>query len=80
MIPDETCADITLMVECSSANSLTIVWDWTRRSRTRAAIESSIYLGGLRMGLGGGATMFRSTMGVWGDVTIKQCTAEEGGG
>jgi hypothetical protein len=23
MIPDETCADITLMVECSSANSLT---------------------------------------------------------
>ncbi len=56
----------------SAMDSLTIVWDWKRRSRTRAAIESSIYLGGLRMGLGGGATIFRSTMGVWGDVTIKR--------
>ena len=56
----------------SAMDSLTIVWDWKRRSRTRAAIESSIYLCGLRMGLGGGATIFRSTMGVWGDVTIKR--------
>jgi hypothetical protein len=32
-------------------------------------MDSSIYLGGLRMGLGGGSTIFRATMGFWGDAT-----------
>ncbi len=56
----------------SIIDSLTLVWDWRRRARTRAAMESSIYMGGLRMGLGGGATICRSTMGFWGDVTINR--------
>ncbi len=56
----------------SAMDSLTVVWDWRRCSQTRAAIESSIYLGGLRMGLGGGATNCRSTMGLRGDVTINR--------
>ncbi len=56
----------------SVMDSLTVVWDWRRYLRTRAAIESSIYLGGLRMGLGGGSTIWCSTMGFWGDVTINR--------
>ena len=51
---------------------LIIVWDWRRRWRTRVAIDSSIYLGGLRTGFGGGATMFRSTVGIGGDATINR--------
>ncbi len=56
----------------SAMDSLTVVWDWRRRSRTHAAIESSIYLGGLRMGLGGGSTICCLAMGFWGDVTINR--------
>ena len=54
----------------SAMDSLTVVWGWRRHSRTRAAIESSIYLGSLRMGLGGDSTIFRLMMGFWDDVTI----------
>jgi hypothetical protein len=50
---------------------LTVVWDWRRRARTRAAMDSSIYLGGLRMGLGGGSAILGATMGFWGDTTIN---------
>ena len=55
----------------SAMDSLTLVWDRRCRAWTRAAMESSIYLGGLRMGLGGGSTIFRATMGFWGDETIN---------
>ncbi len=56
----------------SAMDSLTVVWDWRRRARTRAAMESSIHVGGLRIGFGGGSPICRSTKGFWGDATINR--------
>ncbi len=55
----------------SAMDSLTVVWDWRRRARIRAAMDSSIYVGGLRMGFDGGSTICRSTKGFCGDATIN---------
>ena len=53
-------------------DSLTVVWDWRRRAWIHAAMESSIYVGGLRMGFDGGSTICRSTKGFCGDATINR--------
>ena len=52
-------------------DSVTVVWDWRRRARTRAAMESSIYLGGLMMGVGL-STVFVVTVCFAGDATINR--------
>jgi len=51
----------------SAMVSLSVVWGWRRHARTRAAMDSSIYLGGLMMGLGCGSTIF-----FLGDATINR--------
>ena len=52
-------------------DSLTVVLDWRQRACTRAAMESSIYLGGLMMGVGL-ATVFVITFCFAGDATINR--------
>jgi hypothetical protein len=56
----------------SAMDLLTVVWDWRHCARIHAAMESSIYVGVLRMGFGGGSTICRSMKGFCGDATINR--------
>ena len=55
----------------SPSTSPTVVWDLRRRALTRAAMDSSMYLGVLRMGLVL-STIFFAMVWVLGDATINR--------
>ncbi len=56
----------------SAMDLLTDVWDWRCRAQTRTAMDSSTYLGSLRIGLGGGSLIDFLTSCFLGDTTINR--------